>query len=303
VTEPDRPISDHPEAQVTRVKRRYGRVRRRTCLAVMWAIVLITGPRTLASASSDAHRPLATTNVHRLSQTEGARALTRLLISDMSQPSERMPQGVPSWYDWARGPRARPLAPLRSFQAFTSWGQLYQCAGTRPAPGEAVELRDLQTWVLLRGSRRWRRIQFSSDLEGAAFAEDYQGPTLRARYVPTPAETTVQPISGHNFHFWPGSGRVSLLASQVLGVIVSVRARLRSTGPPGTPTPCLVLSVGGDMWRWLGAQPITGASGDVGIGRFKRLERRWRLFTMSSAPAGLLKRFPLASIAPAAEDF
>jgi hypothetical protein len=261
-------------------------------------------PRSHALAATAADGPAITAGAAQLaSQSAGGDAFSRLLLSDMSQPSERMPQGVPSWYDWAGAPRARPIAPFHSFRAFTAWGQLYQCAGTRPTPGVGVELRDLQTWVLLRGTRRWRQIQLSSDLDGAAFAEDYQGPTLRAHYIPTPAETTVHPLYGHNFHFWPGAGRVSVQASQIVGIVVVVRARLRPGTASANHPPCLVLNVGGDMWRSLDAQPATGASGDVGIGRFKLVQRRWRLFSMTSAPAGLLERVPLESLAPSDEDF
>jgi hypothetical protein len=284
------------------VECRYGPVFPRICLALASAVLLAAVPQSHAMAAPDSHRPAPTTESrHRASGPTGA--LARLLTSDMSLPSERMPQGVPSWYDWAGAPRAHSLALFHAFRAFTSWGQLYQCAGTHPTRGESVELRDLQTWVLLRGAHRWQRIQLSSDLEGAAFAEDYHGPILGARYLPTPTETTVQPLSGHNFHFWPGSGRVSLRASQVVGVLVAVRARLRRSKTTENATPCLVLSVGGDMWRSLNAQVVAGASGDVGIGRFKRVERRWRLFTMTTASPALLKQFQLPQIATAGADF
>ena len=189
------------------------------------------------------------------------------------------------------------------FHAFTAWGQLYQCAGTPPAPGEAVELRDLQTWVLFRGSDHWQRIQFSSDVQGAAFAEDYQGPNVRADYDRTLTGTTVRPVARHNFHFWPGTGRVGLQGWRIDGIIVTVEARLRPATRPGTHSPCMVLDVGGDMWRSRDAPPVTGASGDVGIGRFKLVQRRWRLFSMTSGPAGLLLKVPLGPIAPAAYAF
>src|ERR1700755_1243078 len=79
-------------------------------------------------------------------------ALSRLLLSDMSQPSERMPQGVPSWYDWAGHPRVRQVKSPRSYRAFTAWGQLYQCAGTSATRGEGVQPRDMQAWALPRGA-------------------------------------------------------------------------------------------------------------------------------------------------------
>jgi hypothetical protein len=229
-------------------------------------------------------------------------ALNRVLVSDMSQPSERMPQGVPAWYDWATHPRVHAVTSARSFRAFTAWGQLYQCAGTSASRRETVQLRDMQTWVLLRGSNAWRRIQSSSELQGAAFAEDYAGPSVPADYVAKANGTAVRPVARRNFHFWPSSGRVSLDPARVAAVVVAVQARLL-TRPTGPAQPCLVLSVGGDLWRSLRAEPGGSNSADIGIGRFKRVERRWRLFTMTTASAELLDRVPLRDIAPAGEDF
>lgn len=221
-------------------------------------------------------------------------ALTRLLGSDMSRRSEVRPHGVPRWYDWSSHPRVRALTPMLGFEAFTAWGQLYRCAHAPPSPNDAVDLRDLQSWALLRGSRRWRRLQLSSDLEGVAFAEDYAGPAVAARYVARGSGgTSVKLRTGYNFHFWPSSGRISLRASDVVAIVVTLRARLWPGWPLEQRPPCFVLSVGGDLWRSVSAQPGASNNGDVGIGRFKRVERDWRLFTMSTATPSLRRRFPL----------
>lgn len=226
-------------------------------------------------------------------------AQTSLLQSDMSRPSERLPEGVPGWWDWAEHPRTRSLAPLRRYRAFTAWGQLYRCAGSAPAPRATVEIRDLQTWVLLRHSSRWERIQFSSKLGGAAFAEDYAGQTAPGLYSASSTETSVHMVPGHNFHFWPDAGRVALNAADITAITVAAEARLEPKNAAGA---CLVLSVGGDLWKALTATSNVSAS-DVGIGRFKQVERRWRLFTMSTAPAAVLQQHPLPVLSPAADDF
>lgn len=228
--------------------------------------------------------------------------VNKLLVSDMSKPSEKLPEGVPSWYDWASHPRVHPVASPGRFAAFTAWGQLYQCAGASASRAETVQLRNMQTWVLPRGSSRWRRIQFSSAMQGAAFAEDYDAPTVRADYVASASGTAVRLVANHNFHFWPGSGRASLRPTQVAGVVVAVQARVQTQSQVSTPS-CLVLSVGGDLWRSLRAQPGSGNTTDIGIGRFKRVERRWRLFTMTTASSTVLHRAPFPNIAPASEDF
>ncbi len=231
-------------------------------------------------------------------------ALTRLLISDMTRVSEAKPHGVPYGYDWSAHPRVRSLTPMLSFTAFSAWGQLYQCAGASPSPNAAVDLRDLQSWALLRGSRRWRRLQLSSDLEGAAFPEDYSKPPVAARYVSRGSgDTSVKLRTGSNFHFWPNSGRVGLRARDVVAIVVTLTARQAPRRPPGQRPPCFVLSVGGDLWRSASVQPGAFNSGDVGIGRFKRVDRHWRLFTMSTAKPSLLKQVPLPLTAAPDEDY
>lgn len=226
-------------------------------------------------------------------------AQTSLLLSDMSRPSERLPQGVPEWWDWAQNPRTRSIAALRRYRAFTAWGQLYPCAGDTQTPRAAVDIRDLQAWVLLRHSSQWQRIQFSSELGGAAFAEDYAGPTRAGRYSTSSTVTSVRMVPGHNFHFWPEGGRVPLNGADVAAITVAAEARL---GPMHAANPCLVLSVGGDLWKTLAATTNASAS-DVGIGRFKRVEDGWRLYTMTTASATVLQQTPLPVISPAAEDF
>ena len=90
--------------------------------------------------------------------------------------------------------------------------------------------------------------------------------------------------------------------AQIEAIAVAVQARLQ-TPPRASAAPCLVLSVGGDLWRSLRAEAGSGNTADVGIGRFKRVERRWRVFTMTTATTNLLDRVPLPGISPADEDF
>jgi hypothetical protein len=273
---------------------------------LMFACMLAAGcaTATFADAGIDTrHHAVHHDDVRRELTTARMPTLTRLLISDMSEPSERMPEGVPASYDWASHPQRRSLTPVRDFRAFTAWGQLYQCAGTTPTGDETVELKNLQTWVLLRSSRRWLRIQFASDIVGAAFPENYHGETVPARYIASRTGTFVRPVRGRNFHFWPSAGRVSLRAPQVVGVVVAVEARLRLSGALGAAGPCLVLSAGGDMWRSLTNQPSSSSNGDVGVGRFKQVERRWRVFTMTTAAPDLLERIQVPPIAAADQEF
>jgi hypothetical protein len=226
-----------------------------------------------------------------------AGAVANMLTSDMSAPPEAHPHGVPTAWDWAKGPRPRRAAPPADFTAFTAWGQLYRCAGAKFDPDATIEVRDLQTWLLAGG--HWRRVQRSSAIGGSAFPEDYRGSPVPARVVARgPAGTKVRLRAGYNFHFWPGPGRIALDPRKVSAVAVIVRAR--RTG--GSRAGCVTLSVGADYWRSLKA-PSAGATNatDAGIGRFKRVRGRWRAFSMTTATAGTLARHPLPLRLPASE--
>ncbi len=296
--EAPRPVLKPPAGGITCV---VGRLPIKLLLVCSCVAMFLVPGDAVANAGGGAapgSRPPPQTRPSRTSTTEQ----TRLLLSDMSARSERLPEGVPTSFDWARHPRARPIDRTGGFRAFTAWGQLYQCAGTPATPDASVYLRDLQAWVLFRNSASWRRIQFSSDIAGASFADDYAGPTLPGRYSPSSSGTSAQLISGHNFHFWPSSGRVSLDASAVVAVTVALQARLDGN-QARVATPCLVLSVGGDTWQSLTATTGGSSSADVGIGRFKLVTSHWRLFTMTTAPARLLQPDPLPPLAPVADDF
>jgi hypothetical protein len=232
-----------------------------------------------------------------------------LLERDMSRPSEERPSGVEQGVDWAAGPRVNPgTAAASSFKAFTAWGQLYACAGRRDDEAgrmgeDVVELRGLEAWALPRGGGDWKRIQASSSLAGRAFREDYRGNVSvpPRTYARNARGTTVSLLEGHNFHFWPGAGRAALDVQEVAAVAVAAHARQRPA-EAAKPLPCTVLSMGADYWRdrtsaWSGSRNNV----DAGIGRFKRLDRRWRLFTMTTASPALLRQKPVPITAQPSE--
>lgn len=256
----------------------------------------------LSEARAATHTPRggASRGVRSTATTRGSDALARLLLADMSGSSEDMPQGVPPSYDWAGHPRAHDISSFRTYDAFSAWGQLYQCAGTPTSPRESVQLRNMQAWILLRGSRRWQRRQLSSSFAGANFPEDYSGASSPGHFVISRTGTAIQMVPRRNAHFWPATGRVPLAGARVAAIVVGVEARLR---PSTSGHPCVVLSVGGDMWRSITAVPGTGANGDIGIGRFKRVQRRWRLFTMTAGSLEAPRRPLLPAFAPTDELF
>jgi hypothetical protein len=215
-----------------------------------------------------------------------------LLSADMRRPSEKLPHGVPTSYDWATGPRVRDTTRARQFTALTGWGQVYRCATSTRTTSRPVELKGLETWVLRRSTRRWVRVQRSSLVNGAAFPEDFHGSAAPANFLRHDEHgTTVRMRAGRNFHFWPSGPRATVPVADVQAVTVMVRGRIALERGAGRP--CLVLSVGADFWR----DATAGADGfrnsaDAGIGRFKRLGGTWRLFTMTSASAAVLAAHP-----------
>ena len=223
--------------------------------------------------------------------------VAQMLTADMTTPNEVLPHGVPPSYDWAKGPRPRRAAPPADFSAFTGWGQLYRCAGAAFDSDDTIQMRDLQTWLLVDG--RWRRVQRSSALGGSAFAEDYARPPVAARVLARRASgTRVRMRDGYNFHFWPGRGRVAFDPGRVADVAVVVRARRTRHGARAG---CFVLSVGADYWRSRTATAGSTNVSDAGIGRFKRVSRRWRAFSMTTASVDTLSRYPLPLSLPARE--
>ena len=223
--------------------------------------------------------------------------LSALMLTDMGRPGEARPHGVPATYDWAGHGRRRPI-PRRGYAAFIPWGHLYNCASSHVATREPVELRNLDGWVLRRSTGSWTAVRRSSELSGGAFPERYAGQTLAPNIVRQDGMSTVVRLTPeHNFHFWPAQGRASVPSTDIQAIAVTVRARFVHR-----TNACAVLGVGGDLWRTVSQR--SGGPGnvtDVGIGRFKRVDARWRAFTMTTASAALLDLHPVPSDIPAAE--
>lgn len=239
--------------------------------------------------------------------TQGQRSnpLTALLWSDMHRAHEVAPQGVPPAFNWARRPRLNMGNNPRGFRALLGWGQLYPCAGDSAGLHGPVELQSLDTWVLSRSTGRWSRFEASRQVVGAAYREDY----LSNESVP--ADVSIGSAGGtlatllpkRNFHFWEASGRTEISPADIMGVAVTLRARLAGQQPVAGTRECMVLSVGADYWLsktspW---EPHGETVRDVGIGRFKRVEPWWRLYTMTSASASVLRSHPLPYSQPLSE--
>jgi hypothetical protein len=100
------------------------------------------------------------------------------------------------------------------------------------------------------------------------------------------------------------TGRVAIDPADIGAVAVVVRARLvAATVSPTLAPPCVVLSVGADYWRttsavWAG---IGRNNVDAAIGRFKRVDLGWRVFTMTTASLPQLATQPVPVVFPRTE--
>jgi hypothetical protein len=209
-----------------------------------------------------------------------------MLAADMAQPNEVLPHGVPTYWAWAKSAFVSPPAPA-GYSAFTAWGQVYRCANAPHDPDDVIEIQGLQTWELDQSG--WHQYQASSNITGVAFPEDYSRAQIAADIRARNGNwMKVRLTDGYNFHFWPVA-RAPFGAS-VQTVVVLVRARLIAYGVKAN---CVGLSVGGDYWQTLTAPypNVTGAA----VGRFKRVEGSWRVFSMTLHPHALSAGYPLPS--------
>jgi len=223
--------------------------------------------------------------------------LIETISSDMDLNHEGKPQGVPNSLDWANHPRIGMGNDPGNFRALTAWGQLYEDSAGNPAQNTRVQIRDIMTYVLSKSDGQWHQLQNSQLVEGAAFREDYAGNTNISPDVRKEPDGTlsVKAGGGYNYHFWP-SGRASINPNDIGGVITTVQARL-ITEDPSKPddrsTARYLLSMGGDYWSTLDAQwDNYKTNGDIGIGRFKYVEKDWQSFNMSTLSVGALRQNP-----------
>lgn len=221
-----------------------------------------------------------------------------LIHSDMTQPHEGQPHGVPESYNWSQQPRLGMGNDPGEFKAITAWGQLYLDAQGSPASNARVHLRQIETYLLSRQDGQWRRVQSSPEVEGAAYREDFVDD------LNVPADVRLEPgggvsvqlQTGYNYHFWPTGGRASIDGEDIAGVFTTVQARLvldDPAGPDELDQARYLLSMGGDYWLSLTAPwDQWKTNGDVAIGRFRYVTRDWQAFNMCTLDLDALSQAP-----------
>jgi hypothetical protein len=221
------------------------------------------------------------------------------IINDMTLPHEDKAAGVPESYDWASGPRIGRGNEPGDFKAFIAWGQVYEAASGNPAKNTRVELKNIKAYILSKADGKWHLLQSSTDVEGAAYREDFvndESKTLELRTEPD-GSISVTAGDGYNFHFWTSSGRSTIDPDDVAGVFTTVQARLivdDPTLPDDRATAKYLLSMGGDYWLSLSAQWKSdwSANGDAAIGRFKYVTSEWQAFNMTTLSEEELRNNP-----------
>ncbi|HEY9770125.1 MAG TPA: hypothetical protein V6C71_16825 [Coleofasciculaceae cyanobacterium] len=225
--------------------------------------------------------------------------LVKTIIYDMTPPHEGIPKGVPENLDWASQPRLSMGNNPGNFQAMTAWGHLYEDATGNPAVNSRVQIKNIKAYMLGKQDGKWHLLQSSQKVEGAAYREDYAGNASKSadiRYEKNDS-ISVKAGKGYNFHFWPTTGRVSIDPKNVAGIYTAVQARLVIDNPrlaDDRSKARYLLGMGGDYWKSLNAQWDSSWTtvGDIGIGKFKYVKKRWRTFTMTTLSATQISQNP-----------
>jgi hypothetical protein len=219
------------------------------------------------------------------------------IAADMTLAHEGRPHGVPASYGWATKPGVEMGNDPGKFRMLLAWGQLFEDAEGNPATNTRVQIRNIRAYVLGKRDGRWRLLQSSPTVEGAAYREDFVGD------VNKPADVRDEPSGGisvtagggFNYHFW-GLGRKPIDPDDIAGVFTTVEARLvvaDPSRPDDRDRARYLLGMGADYW--LDEHAVWDefkTNGGVGIGRFKYVTKAWRSFNMTTLSETELRRNP-----------
>lgn len=222
-----------------------------------------------------------------------------IIVSDMKELHEGRPHGVPSGYDWARGPRLARGNNPRNFGAMIAWGQLYEEINGNPATNTRVQIRNIKAWYLSKKDRKWYMIQQSPGVDGSHYVEDFAGNTSISQGPPRAEPdggVSVKAGGGYTFHFWTKTGRSRIDSTDIAGIFTTVQARLVTENPSledDRSKARYILSMGGDYWLNLTADWNNyTTNADIGIGRFKFVTTSWQAFNMHSLTEAEIRQNP-----------
>jgi hypothetical protein len=220
------------------------------------------------------------------------------IISDMKLPHEGKPHGVPEHYGWAKGPGMESGNDPAAFGAIIAWGQVYEDAEGNPAKNTRVQLKDIKAYLLSKKDGKWRFIQSSRDVAGAAYVEDFAGDVNKPADIRKEADgsMSVKAGGGYNFHFWPSTGRVEMDPEDIGGVFTTIQARLiidDPNMPDDRAKARYLLNMGGDYWLNLNAKWDNWTTNKgIAMGRFKYIKPEWQAFNMTTLTEDELRKNP-----------
>jgi hypothetical protein len=208
------------------------------------------------------------------------------IIKDMQGLHEAMPHGVPKHYNWATAPNIGMGNNPKNFQAAIAWGQVYESAEGNPAKNSRVQIRNIKAYILSKKDNKWRLLQNSTGVDGAAYHEDFAGDANKPANVRNESDGTisVKAGDGYNFHFWTKTGRATINPNDIAGIFTTAQARLvtdDTKNPDDRFKARYLLNVGGDYWQDLTAKwDNFKTNGGIGMGKFKFVTTEWQAFNM-----------------------
>ena len=217
-----------------------------------------------------------------------SRSLAAQLADDMRGTNEGRPHGVPSSYDWVRGPVVVMGNRANGWKAITAWGAVHEDSEGNTASNTRVNIRNVQSLVLPKSCGKWIVLQHTDNPNGAAYLEDYSGNVNHPADLRHEPDGTISVTAGggYNFHFYPSS-RARINPDDIAGLVTFFEARL-IIGDPNRPDDRsrarYLASSGADYYP-----DVTGGwPGDLsynpGIagGKLKYVQSNWRSFAMTT---------------------
>ena len=220
------------------------------------------------------------------------------IAGDMRGGNEGSPHGVPLSFDWAKGPVVVMGNNSNGERAVTAWGAVYEAAEGKAASNTRVNIRNMQTYLLLKSSGKWLLLQNTSTPTGAAYLEDFSGDVNKPADIRSEPDGTISATAGggYNFHFYPLS-RTSINPDDIGGIVVVLQARLISADrnkPDDRSSARYLCGAGADYYPALtGPWPGTASFNPaVALGKMKYVRSDWRYFAMTTLTQSQLERNP-----------
>jgi hypothetical protein len=221
------------------------------------------------------------------------------IVSDMHDPNEGHPHGVPTSYSFYRGPELDAPLPGPGMTAATAWGVIYEAAGGSTATNTRVEVRNIRLYLWSKSRGRWVRYQASTSPTG----EDYAEPQGSEGFsnMSSPADLRTEPDGGVSvkmhqgswFHFWPADGRTVIAPADIGGAYTTFEARLVKDDPQGpddTSSARYLASAGADWW--VNRSAPWPDNTQAFFARFRYITPSWSTWTGTTWSAAQLRADP-----------